>query len=214
MVLRRLVVLAAVGIVLGACGGGAERDQADATATTTLATTTVPTTTAARASYRFRGMTITMPAKWKVADERGDEVEIRNGRACARVKLTGAKVCPGFSLLGPKGIATANEQSPYRPEQPYHPGTDVGPCLTDPDFAWEGPSRLAARRFVKVGGHTAIYREWRYRCYLDRSHPAPNRPLRLSYTQRIWYLPKSKILVLDEWSTPGLREALAAANWR
>jgi hypothetical protein len=214
MVLRRLVVLAVAGILLGACGGGTPRGQADATATTAVATTTVPTTTAARASYRFRGMTITMATKWKVADTRSGEVEVRDGRACARFKLTGEKLCPGFSLIGPKGIATAHEQSPYKPELPYHPGTDVGPCLTEPNFAWEGPSRLAAQRFVKVGGHTAIYREWRYRCYRDRSHPTPDRPLRLSYTQRIWYLPKSKILVLDEWSTPGLRETLAAATWR
>jgi hypothetical protein len=34
-----------------------------------------------------------------------------------------------------------------------------------------------------------------------------------SYRQRVWYLPSSRILVVDEWSTPGLAEALAAARF-
>ena len=34
-----------------------------------------------------------------------------------------------------------------------------------------------------------------------------------SYLQRLWYLKASGILVVDEWKTPGLPEALAAARF-
>ena len=34
------------------------------------------------------------------------------------------------------------------------------------------------------------------------------------YLQRIWYLEKPGILVVDEWSTPGREEVLAAARFK
>jgi len=34
-----------------------------------------------------------------------------------------------------------------------------------------------------------------------------------SYRQRVWYLPSSRILVVDEWWTPGLAGVLAAATF-
>jgi len=32
-------------------------------------------------------------------------------------------------------------------------------------------------------------------------------------TQREWYLPQSKILVIDQWATPGLATILKNATW-
>jgi hypothetical protein len=33
------------------------------------------------------------------------------------------------------------------------------------------------------------------------------------FQQRDWYLPVEKILIMDEYSTPGLGQILAAATW-
>jgi hypothetical protein len=219
---RRMVLLVATVAVLGGCGGnGAGNDtngkQAAVTTaagipTTTAAAAASPTTTArAGAAYSFRGMTITLRPGWRL-DADKDGAVIANGAACVKSKLLGQR-CPGFTVDGPVGIASAYENRPYRPDQIYHPGTDVSPCLTAPDDGYEdtGRSSLAKGGFAKIGTRTAIYREWQLSCVGQRD---PYRPVGTPYRQRIWYLPRSQILIVDQWSTPRLADTLAAATWR
>ena len=210
---RWCLFLTAAALMLAACGG--DDPPAGQAATTSIASTTLaPTTSAAPASsstgtsLRFRGMTLAVPDTWKV-DANSDGATVANGQACFRSDLLDRDVCPGFEVHGPDGIAHGYEDRPYRLDQPFHPGTDVSPCATAPDDALEGDHRLAKGGFAKVGPKTAHYRAWRVTCVASSGNQPAGKP----YVQRIWYLPKSQILVVDEWSTPGLAEALAAAQF-
>ena len=196
--------------------------------TTTLATTqppttavptteAIPTTTGrvplttgqtgpAGRPLTFRGLTLRLKGSWR-AGGGGDHVEVVTGRACRR--SAGGVDCPGFLLLGPTQIAIASELSPFDPDKVWHPGTGVEGCPEDRDgLAEVTPPRPTRQRTAKVGGKDAVYREWRIGCVDART----GKP-KTSYAQRVWYLKRSGILVVDEWSTPGLAEVLAGARF-
>ena len=187
--------------------------------TTALPTTQgIPTTTGrvplttgqtgpAGAPLTFRHLTIRLAKGWR-AGGGGDHVEVATSRACRR--SAGGVDCPGFLLLGPSQIAIASELAPFDPDRVWHPGAGVEGCPQDRDgLAETTPSRPAKRGTAKVGGKDAVYRAWRIGCVDART----GKP-RTGYLQRVWYLKPAGILVVDEWSTPGLGEVLAAATFR
>jgi hypothetical protein len=155
----------------------------------------------------FRSMTIRLRPGWRATRDGADQVTVATGGACHR--SPGGVDCPGFLLLGPSQIAIANGLGPYDPEQVWHPGTGVEGCPADRDgLAEQTPKRPRTRGFARVGPRTAVYREWTVPC-LDAGTMKP----KTGYRQRVWYLPSSGILVVDEWSTPGLERVLAAATF-
>jgi hypothetical protein len=194
-----------------------------ATATSGSGTTAVPTTGAiptttgqvplttgqtgpAGAPLTFRRLTIRLQRGWR-AGGAGDHVEVAASRACRR--SAGGVDCPGFLLLGPTQIAIASQLAPFDPDRFWHPGAGVEGCPQDRDgLAEVAPARPAKRGVAEVGGKDAVYREWRVGCVDARTGKPKG-----SYLQRLWYLKASGILVVDEWKTPGLPEALAAARF-
>ena len=194
-----------------------------ATATSGSGTTAVPTTGAiptttgrvplttgqtgpAGAPLTFRRLTIRLQRGWR-AGGAGDHVEVAASRACRR--SAGGVDCPGFLLLGPTQIAIASQLAPFDPDRYWHPGAGVEGCPQDRDGLTEvAPTRPAKRGVAEVGGKDAVYREWRVGCVDARTGKPKG-----SYLQRLWYLKASGILVVDEWKTPGLPEALAAARF-
>jgi len=197
--------------------------RATTAATASTGTTAVPTTEAiptttgrvplttepagpAGAPLSFRHLTIRLERGWR-ARGGGDHVEVTTGRPCRR--SAGGVDCPGFLLLGPTQIAIANELAPFDPDKVWHPGAGVEGCPADRDgLAEVTPARPAKQGTAEVGGKPAVYREWRIGC-VDAKTGKP----RDGYIQRVWYLKASGILVVDEWSTSGLPEALAAARF-
>jgi hypothetical protein len=170
----------------------------------------VPLTTGetgpAGAPLSFRHLTIRLARGWR-AGGGGDHVEVATSRACRR--SAGGVDCPGFLLLGPSQIAIASELAPFDPDKVWHPGTGVEGCPKDRDgLAEVTPASPARKGTAKVGGKDAVYREWRVGC-VDARTGTP----RDGYLQRVWYLQRSGILIVDEWSTPGLAEVLAAGRF-
>jgi hypothetical protein len=232
-----LLTLAAAGGLAGCAGdagqagGGLGIATTQAAGTTTYPTTTTTTdataTTVAGAASRptastvppaappgrptnrrlsFRAMTLRLRAGWRATRDGADHVTVATG-ACRHG--TGAVDCPGFLLLGPSQVAIANQLGPYDPERVWHPGAGVEGCPADRDgLAEQTPRQPRRRGFARVGTRTAVYREWTVPC-LDAATLKP----KTSYRQRVWYLPSSRILVVDEWSTPGLGQVLAAATF-
>jgi hypothetical protein len=227
-----LLALAAAGALAG-CGGDAGAPGAglgiattrtvvpasEGTTPTTPAGTTRPATTApprgtgdrAGASttdrLTFRAMTVRLAPGWRATRDGPDRVTVASGGPCRR--SAGGVDCPGFLLLGPSQIAIAHELGPYRPDRVWHPGTGVEGCPADRDgLVEQTPKRPRTGGFARVGGRRAVFREWTVPC-LDAATLAP----RGSYRQRVWYLPSSRILVVDEWSTQGLAGVLAAATF-
>src|SRR5215218_10220775 len=194
-----------------------------ATSSTRPATTAVPTTGGiptttgrvplttgqtgpAGAPLAFRHLTIRLGKGWR-AGGGGDHVEVATSRACRR--SAGGVDCPGFLLLGPSQIAIANQLAPFDPDTVWHPGAGVEGCPQDRDgLAEVPPARPSKEGKAKVGGKDAVYREWRVGCVDARTGKPED-----GYLQRVWYLKASGILVVDEWSTPGLPRVLAAGRF-
>jgi hypothetical protein len=232
---RATVLLALAAGALAGCGGEAGQSggglgiattqtvapPAGATSTTTATTapagatrpaTTAPATTGRPAGpagtrLTFRAMTIRPLPGWRATRDAADRVTVASGGACRR--SVGGVDCPGFLLLGPSQIAIGHELGPYRPERVWHPGTGVEGCPADRDgLVEQTPARPRTAGFAKVGTRRAVYRVWVVPC-LDATTLKPAG----GYRQRVWYLPSSGILVVDEWSTPGLAGVLAAATF-
>jgi hypothetical protein len=188
---------------------GATTTSVTGTTSRPTATTVPPATSTGRPTDRrlsFRAMTLRLRAGWRATRDGADHVTVATG-ACRRG--AGAVDCPGFLLLGPSQIAIANQLGPYDPERVWHPGAGVEGCPADREgLAEQTPRQPRSRGVAKVGTRTALYREWTVPC-LDAGTLKP----KTSYRQRVWYLPSSRILVVDEWSTPGLGEVLAAATF-
>jgi hypothetical protein len=170
----------------------------------------VPLTTGqtgpAGAPLTFRHLTIRLARGWR-AGGGGDHVEVATSRACRR--SAGGVDCPGFLLLGPSQIAIASELAPFDPDKVWHPGTGVEGCPQDRDGLAELPPASPSKQgTAKVGGKDAVYREWRIGC-VDARTGKPEE----SYLQRVWYLKPSGILIVDEWSTPGLAQVLSAGRF-
>jgi hypothetical protein len=170
----------------------------------------VPLTTGetgpAGAPLAFRHLTIRLARGWR-AGGGGDHVEVATSRACRR--SAGGVDCPGFLLLGPSQIAIANQLAPFDPDTVWHPGAGVEGCPQDRDgLAEVPPARPSKEGKAKVGGKDAVYREWRVGCVDARTGKPKD-----GYLQRVWYLKASGILVVDEWSTPGLPQVLAAGRF-
>jgi hypothetical protein len=232
-----LLALAAAGTLAG-CGGeagpaggglgiattqtvapphGGSATTPAATSTTTRAGTTRPATTKGPGGGQhgrppggrltFRTMTIRLPAGWRATRDAADRVTVASGAPCRR--SLGGLDCPGFLLLGPSQIAIGHELGPYRPDRAWHPGAGVEGCPADRDgLVEQTPARPRTAGFAKVGSRRAVYRVWTVPC-LDATTLKPAG----SYRQRVWYLPSSGILVVDEWSTAGLAGVLAAATF-
>jgi hypothetical protein len=170
----------------------------------------VPLTTGqtgpAGAPLTFRHLTIRLARGWR-AGGGGDHVEVATSRACRR--SAGGVDCPGFLLLGPSQIAIASELAPFDPDKVWHPGAGVEGCPQDRDGLAEVPPASPSRKGkAKVGGKEAVYREWRVGCVDARTGKPED-----GYLQRVWYLKASGILVVDEWSTPGLPRVLATGRF-
>ncbi|MFB4314087.1 serine/threonine-protein kinase [Actinomadura sp. 21ATH] len=120
--------------------------------------------------------------------------------------------CPSFAVItepwsndGTRGWRT------FRAGAPWGPETDVSHvCPKRADMVGAGRSTLVRRGLAPVGSRQAEYREWRIRCLLMRD---PSVETNVSFVQRVWYLPRSKVLIVDEWETPGLAEILRKATW-
>jgi hypothetical protein len=97
----------------------------------------------------------------------------------------------------------------YEPAYAWHPGTDPShDCPPRPSLPVARGERLIRQAFVRIGDRTAEYREWRMQC-----GDVNVRPVNVFFVQRLWYLPQSRILIVDQWNAPGLTQILARAEW-
>jgi len=126
--------------------------------------------------------------------------------------------CASFAVLGDTWIhpPRTREMQSYEPIAPFHPGTDPSHvCPTDP-LKYNGvraplPQKPQVQKLAPVGSHQAEYREWRERCWDYGA--ADSKQGQVYFVQRLWYLPQSKILIIDEWNTPRLDKILEQATW-
>jgi hypothetical protein len=153
----------------------------------------------------FRGFTIQVPVAWKIKKDRIGGYYVTTGPCRKR-----ALECTGFSIGGPLDIHYASEGSPYQAGGLYHPSSGVQECVPDKRY-FEGstpqkPEREGKRPFG--AGRKADFVEWKFAC---RTHTS--KATSVSFTQRVWYLKSKRVLVVDQWKTPGLAGILKKAVW-
>ncbi|GAA2878787.1 hypothetical protein GCM10010517_40900 [Streptosporangium fragile] len=155
------------------------------------------------------GLTLEIPSSWRVYGT-ADQVRVVTG-SCARPKGPYAEPrCDSFWVMGPKALKTGGEGfTPYNPNRgPFYPAVDVMPCATNPKYGQViGKAIAVGRRDIGVA-HRAHYRVWPGRCvtYDDATQKS-------TFKQREWYLPQQRILIVDQWATPGLDRILKNAVW-
>ncbi|UBU12814.1 hypothetical protein [Nonomuraea gerenzanensis] len=178
-------------------------------AAATLLSSSLPAAATAPAQpLTFRGMTLYVPIQWVVHRFGGDVVQVVTGK-CGKPQGWSTPECDAFYLLGPSYIKIGAEGfGPYTGKRPFYPSSDAQPCpFNDKWGEVIGPK--VSRGLRQVGpGHKAAYNSWQATCVSYSSGKVHKR-----FTQREWYLPKSKILVVDQWSTPGLTDTLKHADW-
>jgi hypothetical protein len=154
------------------------------------------------------GLTIYIPISWRVHKGADGVVQVVTGR-CKKPQGWGSSECDAFYVFGPKYIKIGAEGfGPYTGKNAFYTASDVQPCPFNHKWG-EVIGPKVTRGLRQVGtGHKAVYNVWSAKCVSFSSAKVRGR-----FTQREWYLPKSRILVVDQWNTPGLADVLKNADW-
>ncbi|MEV4178356.1 hypothetical protein [Nonomuraea sp. NPDC049709] len=180
-------------------------------AAATLLATALPATAAPAQQLKLRnGLTLYIPIQWKVYGTGTDAVQVVTGK-CGKAQGWGTPECDAFYVFGPKYIKQGAEGfNPYTGKRPFYTATDVQPCPFNRKW-YELIGPKVTRGLRQVGpGHKAAYNAWKSTCV---SYSDAGTKVRTRFTQREWYLPQSRILVVDQWNTPGLADTLKHADW-
>lgn len=150
----------------------------------------------------FRGMNLRIPPTWK-AHHFGDTIQVVTGSPCTDPSSV-VEPCRGFWLIGPKNIA----QWDYDGEFPYIPGYAQPGCPFRNSTSTNFSRKASFRGLRQVGpGHKAHHITWPAFCEAQGSLK------KINFTWREWFLPASKILVVDMWNTKALPSVLSRATW-
>ncbi|MGV9775726.1 hypothetical protein [Streptosporangium sp. NPDC003464] len=159
--------------------------------------------------FSFRGMNLKLPAGWK-AHRDGDRVVVVTG-ACKKPEPFAAN-CRSFWVFGPRAITkvpVGGGSITYTGESQFHPFSGVVSCPFDAKTSWYPGEKASSTGLRQVGpGHKAKYTAWPNQCVTESGGRRT-----ASFTQQEWFLPASKILVVDVWNTPGLSGVLKRATW-
>ncbi|GAA2913674.1 hypothetical protein GCM10010517_80230 [Streptosporangium fragile] len=157
----------------------------------------------------FRGMSLVIPTSWQVYSD-ANRVKVITGSCAKPVGGYFTPKCDAFWIFGPTVIKSGHEGfNPYTPDRPFYPASDVQPCPLNGKYG-QVLGKATATGLRQVGaGHKAYYRSWAGRCIVEGN----GRQI-ATFNQREWYLPQSKILIVDQWNTPTLATALKYADWK
>jgi hypothetical protein len=167
-------------------------------------------------TLRVGPLTLHVPAAWHVSyrDALGDYTVSTSSCTGNSGLALGPLACPGFSLIagaGPTADAPGIGAQTYMAGRfAWNPSTGVIGCPGKPSGLRTSPSQPLSDGYAPVtAGRTADYTVWEFGCDVDSVHGPPA----FYFQQRDWYLPVSRILIVDEWSTAGLAHILATATW-
>lgn len=191
--------------------------------------TATPTPTVRSAPMSLGRFTISAPVTWKrraVPDTYGygDSYHVTiPGRCSPNPYHPKEQICPTFDV-GYKNTLIPQLQPTFYPDRPLidHPH-DGGPsgCPADRNLLTGGLSsgaELVDKTPKTIGGRRVTYREWKIPCYEKKRMSDDYYDLGartgVSFTERLWYLPDPRLLVVDHHQTPDLAAILDKASWR
>ncbi|AIG73013.1 protein kinase family protein [Amycolatopsis japonica] len=141
--------------------------------------------------------TITTPENWRLLSGEPIERYLVTADQCTQPFHCAGVVFSDNSRVDPATPA-------YEPGKPYNRSTGPRPChsLGAPGET-QGSPVLQTKELRSIGTKKAAYEEWRLTCSGGGS-----------VTQRVWFLPKTQLVIVDEWNTPGLDKILEEARWQ
>ncbi|RSN58803.1 serine/threonine protein kinase [Amycolatopsis sp. WAC 04182] len=144
--------------------------------------------------------TITTPENWRLLSTAPIERYLVTADQCPD---SGSQPAQCASVIFSDNSRTDPATPPYEPGKPYNRSTGPRPChsLGAPGET-QGAPTLQTKELRPVGTKRAAYEEWRLTCSGGGS-----------VTQRVWFLPKTQLVIVDEWNTPGLDKILEEAQW-
>ncbi|RFU39206.1 hypothetical protein DZF91_23645 [Actinomadura logoneensis] len=165
-----------------------------------------------------------VPASWEaspiaVPSQAADSFYVTLAGGCAtdgkwQPAAASVGACPGFAVMGPSFVdgsaSKAYGGGPFNPKETF--GSTVAmSCPRHPDLvagaAGKGASQTSSSG-VELGGRGAEYRQWRVPCF-ERGGDATGSV----YTERVWYVPSARTVVVDAWNTPDLDTVLHRGTW-
>lgn len=171
-------------------------------------------------------LNIALPKGWaKLPDQQKDSYHLVVSGKCSDDGGGQISGCHSVQVLGQSYVTPDPNDQNAPPVQPF--------AITAPhaaqyvqDAGYECPlkssqragnvsqgAKLTEQGTAKVAGETAQYREWEIPCWTE--DPNSGQPIKksgLTYTERDWYLASRRILIVDEWKTPGLTSLLEKAT--
>ncbi|MBO2465106.1 serine/threonine-protein kinase [Actinomadura violacea] len=223
---KAAVAVAATAVAGTAVGGAAAYRAAEpdrSSRPVTAATTARPTPSGVPLS--IGRLTLRVPASWRsrrLGLEKPEENYNLTPPGACRTPKAGLRgdplwrYCPTvLAITTPWSNDGRTGWQTFQRDQPWAPETDVSHiCPPDTDLYYGGGDFTLVRKGLRpIGGRNAEYREWRLSCIRLTSGPEMVAKTGVSFVQRWWYLPQSKVLIVDEWNTPNLDEILANATW-
>jgi serine/threonine-protein kinase len=144
--------------------------------------------------------TITTPEKWSLLSSAVIERYLVTADQCAG----GAQPAQCANVVFSDNSRVDPATPAYEPGKPYNRSLGPRPChsLGAPGET-QGSPVLQKKELRPIGTKKAAYEEWLLTCSGGGT-----------VTQRVWFLPKTQLVIVDEWNTPGLDKILEEARWQ
>ncbi len=144
--------------------------------------------------------TITTPENWSLLTSAFIERYLVTADQCAS---GGAQPVQCASVVFSDNSRVDPATPAYEPGKPYNRSTGPRPChAIGAANETQGSPVLQKKELRPIGTKKAAYEEWRLTCSGGGA-----------ITQRVWFLPKTQLVIVDEWNTPGFDKILEEARW-
>lgn len=150
-------------------------------------------------------LVLRLPKGWHTHSGPGKASDYVTTSGCDKASLG----CPGFRVMGAAQVENGNRGKPYKSGSPFYPAKGAQPCPANPKLVQKLPPGPKSSGYGLVGDHKAIYHQWTISCVTKGKKPK----VRSIFYQWEWYLPQSKLLVVDQWSTTTLGKILKFAKF-
>lgn len=150
-------------------------------------------------------LVLRLPKGWHAHSGPGKDSDYVSTNGCDKASLG----CPGFRVMGAAQIKNGNRGKPYRSGSPFYPAQGAEPCPANPKLVQKLPPAPKSSGYGLIGDHKAIYHQWTISCVTKGKKPK----VKSIFYQWEWYLPESKMLVVDQWSTTTLGKILKWAKF-
>ncbi|MBP2179667.1 serine/threonine-protein kinase [Amycolatopsis magusensis] len=164
-------------------------------------------TTGAAVKLDVGPLTLEVPPTWTRRSQGLEQVIVDAAECADPVKYFNCR----YFMVTDNTKANA-EQPAYVPGKPYRRSSNGRACNAAgrKDLWQNGNHTLQEATETQVGGRPARFERWTVECVPRDANGGVGE---VRVTQRIWFVPDSDVVIVDEWDVPGLAGMLNSAEW-